>query len=314
MNRSRVFRLIGLCVLGSLMGSSCDTFSFTFTFVTPETKESTETQTIALAAGAAVQVSNDLGSTRITVDPAATQATIEITKTALADTEEEAQALLGRMTVTVTAPTAENNTLVISAVRPADATEDQSQFESTITDDEISIVAIVGSARVAQYRLRITLPPGHPVSASQGSGPVRTLGLDAPSTLSADAGSVHSIAARTNLTVSTGAGSIEIESHQGSLDVATDAGSVDLEVSFLTPDQHIIARVQIGSIDLLLPGEIDANLQALAPEGFISFAADDFDQANVTRDTRVLVEAILGSGGATIDLETDFGSIDIESF
>src|SRR5690242_7140532 len=64
----------------------------------------TNTQTIDMPAGSAVIVTNNIGSTEIWVDPAATQATVEVRREAVADTQDAADALLATIGVFVTAP------------------------------------------------------------------------------------------------------------------------------------------------------------------------------------------------------------------
>jgi len=315
MKRFQNYTFIALCICAiGIWGPSCADFTFSITFVTPDEAESTETQTATLLEGTTVQISNDIGSTRVTVDPNATQASIEIIRTALASTQADADALLAKMTVTITEPTQENNVLTINAVRPPEATDDESQFQSTISEDEINIVAIVGDAQVVNYRLRITLPSGYSVDVTQDVGQIRAVGLDAASTLTALTGSVRSIAGEADLTVSTQAGNVNIESHEGSLDVDVDAGSADIEIVSLNTDDVVEVDVDTGGIDMVLPMDINAGLRALVDLGRVSFSAGDFSSTSGVTDTRTFVEATLGSGGATIDLFTDVGNIDIDSF
>ncbi|MBN1490069.1 MAG: hypothetical protein JXA69_09145 [Phycisphaerae bacterium] len=316
MVRSRFARLSALIVCGAIgLWASCEgDFSFSFTFIVPKQATLAETQTVVLPAAAAVQIANDSGSTRVTVDPEATEATLEITRTASAETQEAADALLAQMVVTITPPTAENDTLIVNAIRPPTATVDTSDFQATITEDEVTVVAIVGAAQVANYRLRITLPAGHPVSVDQGVGQVRAVGLDMPSVLTTAAGSVRSIAAVAALTVATEAGSAEIEAHRGSLDVDTNAGSVEVEIVALVSSDTVNVRVNAGSINLWLPQGINASLRALTDLGRVWFRERDFDMVTGLTETRAFVEATLGAGGAAIDLRTDTGSIDIHSF
>ena len=145
----RVRSAILLCAASIVPGLSCTDFellinngglSIDVSFVTPERAESTQTQTVALPAGAGLRVVNAMGSTRVAVDPAATSAEVEITRIALADTQEEADALLAQMLTSVTLPTEGNNVLTVTTQKPEAATSDEAQFSATVTDDEIHIV------------------------------------------------------------------------------------------------------------------------------------------------------------------------------
>jgi len=291
----------------------CTGFTLTIQFVTPDHAESTDTQQIPLADGVAVKILNELGSTRVTVDPSATQVTLEVTRIALADTQKEADDLLAEMTVTVTQPTGGNNTLRIEAERPEGATGDWGKFQANITNDEINIVSIVGSVVVAQYRLRITLPPGHAVDVTQEVGQIRAVALDAPSTLTAEAGSIHAIGCQGSLTARAEAGDVDVEAHQGSLDLAAEAGTLVMEVVALAAADVVEAVVEAGAIYLDLPREVNANLRALTEAGHISFHTWDFADTSDVIDTWGYVEATLGTGGATINLEAEAGHIRIDS-
>src|SRR5262245_14657744 len=116
LNRTRYAALACLALLASCSGGD-----FTLNVRLPKRAEHSETQKIALPDAAAVVITNDVGSTRVEVDPAATQATIEITRVALADSQAAADDLLTKIVVTVTPPSEADNTLRISAPRPAEA-------------------------------------------------------------------------------------------------------------------------------------------------------------------------------------------------
>lgn len=289
-------------------------FSFTLQFITPSKAESTETNTYTLPEGALVKVTNDVGSLRVTVDQSATQATLEVTKVALADSEADADALLAEMVVAVTEPTEQDNTLTIVAEQPDSATDDSSNFEFSVDGDQITIQSIVGSVVVAQYRLRLTLPPGHGLQAVQKVGPIKTIALDTASTLETQAGSIDAVATQAALTATSQAGNIEVEAHQGSLDAGTEAGSVDIEMASLAAADLVKVRVEAGGIDLRLPSTLGASLRALTEAGNISFAPDDFAATSDVTDTRVFVEATLNGGGGSIDVRTEVGSIDIDAY
>ncbi len=315
MNRSRIVSAVAWLACGGLViVLGCAGFTLTVQFIVPQRAQSTDTQTFDLPEDALVRVTNELGSTRVTVDPDATQATVEIKRIALADSKADAQDLLEEMTVTITEPTAGDNVLTITAELPEGATNDGGNFQATVTNDEIDVVAIVGSTVVAQYRLRITLPPGHGVEATNEVGPIRAVALDTESTLTTSAGSIHSIAGGAALTAQVEAGNIDVEAHRGSLDLDADAGSISIEIVALSAADTVTADVQAGSIDIDLPREINAVLTALSELGVVSFRERDFADTSDVIDTSSYVEATLGTGGATIDLATEVGQVDVDSF
>ncbi len=317
MTRSRVWRLwvLGFCALPMLGAACMQGFSFSFTFVQPKRAESTETKTVSLAAGLGVQVLNEIGSTRITVDPNAPSVTIEIKRTAMAETQQDANDLLANMVVNIVEPTGDANVLVIEAKKPAGATDDNSQFQFTATEDEINVVAIVGAAKVVKYDLRITLPAGHPAALTQTVGQVRLIALDSPSTVVANAGDVRSMGGTASLGIETKAGYIEAKGHRGSLNLKTTSGYVAMEIVALVSSDTVAAKTKIGGISIKLPEDINANLKAWTESGYVNFRARDFSSTTGTVvDTRSYVEAALGSGGAKVELQSEMGEITVQSY
>ncbi len=310
----RTWVLLAVGNLAALLICCAGSLNFNLSFVTPKKAESTETRTVAMRAGSVLQVRNDIGSTRVTVDANATTATIEIQRHALADTQSEAEDLLARMSVTVTEPTTANNKLLIEAVRPPEATEDEDNFQAVVTEDEINITAIVGSARVVQYRLRITIPPDHAVEIEQGVGQVRTVGLDTPSNLFVENGSIHSLGAKAALVANADDGDIKIESHQGDLEMDITKGSANISILSLAAGKKVDVFVGSGRIDIDLPLDINAYLRAWTGFGNVAFYEKDFNNPTNVTNTVAFVEATLGSGAADIRLQATRGSIDIDSY
>lgn len=303
-----LFGCVGFAVL-----VGCMPFSFSFHFITPKKAESTTTATYALPEGAGVKVINEVGTTKVTVDPNAAEMTLEVKRIAMANTQEDANSLLAEMQVTVTEPNDANEVLLIEAKRPASATVNGGEFNWSVSGDELNISAIAATVKVAQYRIAITLPSGHGVQVEQQVGHIRTTGLDTPATLRSKAGSIRSLGATTAVTGRTEAGSIVMENHTGSLDLMAEAGSIDVEILALAPTDAVKCLTQSGSIVLELPRNVNALLKALARWGHIDFWAGEFDSASDVTDTRSFVEATLGTGGATVDLETQVGSIGIRA-
>jgi hypothetical protein len=305
--RIGIVSCLGLCACGLLsMASSC-----TITVRTPASAISTDTQTAAMPAGASLVVSNELGTTRVTVDPAATEATMQISRIAYAASEADAEDLLADMQVVVTAPTAGDNRLVIIAAAPPQATDDQTDFDMSVTGDDVVISAVFGNARVAKYRLTITLPPGHAVEATQTAGLLRATGLDTASTLSSEAATVRCIAATAAMTIDSKAGSVFVTEHAGSLNVDSDASSVSVGVASLAADESLTVHVDAGSISMDLPAGVDADLEAAATVGLVSFDKNDFTDVTIDVQTMSYVRVQLNDGGPIIDLSTTAGGISI---
>jgi hypothetical protein len=299
--------LAAICVLVSLpvmLAPSC-----TITIVTPESVTSTETETVALPAGASVVVSNQLGTTTVNVDDEALAATIRIVRIAYAGSEEKAQALLDEMVVDITEPTAQDNRLVVTAAAVDSGSSDDGDFNMIVNGDDIVISSIFANARVANYRITVTLPPAHGVQVTHQDGVIRATGLDTASTLTGVATSIRLSDCATAVTVQTEAGDVETASHAGSLDATIQAGSAVLDFADLDAGDVVDVDVGTGTISIDLPPDVHADLQAGASLGVVSFDETDFTTVSLITDTMSFVNATLNGGGATIDLHTDVGSV-----
>lgn len=313
MGISRKRATVALCLaLPLAFSGACESFTINLTFITPKTASSNETQNSDLPAGARVVVNNDNGSTRVEVDPNATRATIEIERIAYGGTQDEVDALLADIVVTITEPTGADNTLRIDAPKPAAATGVESDFEFSLVDDELNVTGILRARFVATVRLRITLPQGHGVDVTQVNGAIRAENLDTAGTLDTERGSIRVLDATGDVTARTENGSVVVRDHRASLDVETDRGSVSLEVQSLAAGQQIVVRTDRGAIECRLPHDIDAELQADADRGIVDFDLTDFDSVSNAIATFDSVEATLNGGGPTITLDTNHGVIDID--
>ncbi|MFH1418318.1 MAG: DUF4097 family beta strand repeat-containing protein [Planctomycetota bacterium] len=313
MSSPSIKRIIGLsacCLLTTLW--ACDSFTFTFSFVTPKTAEAAATETVAIPGGARLVVNNEIGSTRVTVDPGATQLTVEITRIALAEDQAEADDLLTKIIVTITEAA---DQITIDAPKPAEATGVDTDFSFELVDDELNITGIVNSRRVAVVNLRITIPPAHQVEVTNYNGAIRAVDLDAASVLTSHNGRIHTIDATAALSLETYNGGIEVEGQRGSLDAETHNGGLEIEVRTLAAGQHVIGRTHNGRVELNLPSDIDAELSAETDNGPIEFENGDWDNvSNVSWTSWHELAATLNDGGPSIDVSTNNGRVEIDSY
>lgn len=283
------------------------------TFITPEMATSTETKNVALPDDAVVVVSNELGTTKVRVDESATQARVDIVRIAYAASQEDAEDLLAQMEVTITEPTDEDNRLVVTAKAVQGATSDEGSFDMVISEDDVAITSIFSRARVAKYRITVTLPSGHGVDVTQKVGLIVANDLDTASTLHGEAGSVLAEGCTAALTANTDAGDVKVSSHNGSLSATISAGSALIDIVALASDDVVNVAIDAGTIDIDLPADVAADLEASASVGRVYFNEADFTAATVTTDTSTDVVAALNGGGADVNLQTDVGNIEIDS-
>lgn len=308
-NRVRALSAFALVMIGA--GWACDGFSVTFTFVVPSESASIETQTAAMPAGTGLAVSNVTGDTRVEVDAAATQASIQITKVAFADSQAAADQLLAQIVVTVTPPDGTNNNLRVSAAPPASATSDISQFQFNFDDDEFHVTGVAAARRVAIVRLVIKIPPGHGVDVEQGQGPVRGIRLDTACSLRTQNGSVRLSQATAAAMLSTGRGDVKAEDHSGSLTMATPKGDIVIDLDALAAGQSVNASTNDGDILMGMPHNINAELTARTNRGKIKFDTFGFDDVSANFSVKTLT-ATINNGGPGITLETNEGDVSVD--
>jgi hypothetical protein len=230
---------------------------------------------------------------------------------ATADTQEAADALLAEIVVTVTPPTDADNTLRIDAPRPADATGNVTQFDASFTEDEIHISLITTSTRIAQVRLRLTVPPGHPLTAVQESGDLTVIAPNSPVSLTTTNGTVRVTSAAAPVTIQTTNGDVRVAAQSGSLDTNTQNGSVNADVLALAAGDHVTCATSNGSIQLELLPNINANLSVATDNGLVLVDLFNFDSFSVASHTQETLNATLNAGGPLIDLRTHDGMIRI---
>ena len=297
-----------LCVV-PFMGQTCNV---DLTFIVPASADSSETTTAPMFNNSALIVNNQSGSTRVVVDPGATEAVISVTKTALAEDQAAADALLAKISVEIESPNGSNPDLVITATRPPEADDSTSDVDFNFDNDEFNVTGIFQAKLVALVRLQITIPPGHAVQVIQGEGPVRTIGLDTTSSLTADHGSIRAIKSNANLSITNNDGDINVEDHEGSLDVDGDIGEQRIELDGLAADGHVSLDNRIGTIHMEIRKDLSADLDAVTQNGIVQFEAADFDAVSDVDQAPRHVTARLNSGGPPIDVINVNGGIRIE--
>ncbi len=315
MTRSSMIRsAIGLSGIGLAALAGCAAFSFTFQGISPERASATATDTVTLPEGAAIRVNNEIGTTYATVDPEATEATIEITRIALADTQEGALDLLPLIVVTVTPPgESADGDLHIDAPRPAAATGTLGDFEASFDDDEIHLSWVTTSTLIAQVSLVVTLPPGHALVGEHDSGTLIVDDADTPVTLSTRNGTIRISNAQGPVTVNSENGSIRVMSHHGSVDASTDNGSIRVDIVELADDDTVTLATANGSINLDLPYNANADVTAESQNGTVDVELGGFDSVTDVSAGNGSFTGTINGGGAIVDVRTDNGSIDIEA-
>lgn len=150
-----------------------------------------------------------------------------------------------------------------------------------------------------------------------GSGAAVTVDGTAPGSTAGFSGSVAFTiqAPRSAVTdLQCNVGSAEITGMRGAMDVAIDVGSAEIQRDTAPqPDEGITCGVNVGDIDLALPGDSIFSLDALTNVGDIDLGA--IFGIGVSRSNVVGATATgsTGANGAAISLQVDVGSIQVRA-
>lgn len=137
-----------------------------------------------------------------------------------------------------------------------------------------------------------TVPRGTALEVNDMNGPVTLSGIGGALTVTHDHGPV---------TVRDAAGSVTVE---------TKNGDVDVGLQSVPPGAGVTVRIKNGDVTLRLPPTADATLSAETSAGVIRARGLTLrEEAFMPRDAGGEYTAQVGQGGASIDLQTENGSI-----
>src|ERR1700682_1335864 len=124
--------------------------------------------------------------------------------------------------------------------------------------------------------------------------------------ISADAGSVTVRDVRASIHAEVQAGSLVIQGFAGPLDLAASAGSIRAEGSLREGSSRI--RCEMGSIRIALTPDSDVRVSATANMGKVNLDNGTEDRGRGRRWGE-RQEAVYGSGTASLDIESQMGSV-----
>jgi hypothetical protein len=126
--------------------------------------------------------------------------------------------------------------------------------------------------------------------------------------VSADAGSVTVRDVSAPIHAEVQAGSLLIQGFAGPLDLAASAGSIRAEGSLREGSSRI--RCEMGSIRIALASDSDVRVSALANMGKVNIDDGTEDRGSGRRGGE-RQEAVFGSGTASLDIESQMGSVTV---
>jgi len=157
---------------------------------------------------------------------------------------------------------------------------------------------------------KITAPRKSKVDLDTTNGNVRVRGVEGEAAVSTTSGSVtvDDVSGRVNA-VSTN-GRVNIEHATGPVTARTTNGSVSVSLSGGAHLENVEMRSVNGSVHLYVPANAAFSVKAHTVNGSVRC---DLPLASVKEQTRKKLDGVVGAGGATVDLSTTNGSVQIGS-
>ncbi|HEX8925103.1 MAG TPA: DUF4097 family beta strand repeat-containing protein, partial [Terriglobales bacterium] len=147
-------------------------------------------------------------------------------------------------------------------------------------------------------------------SLTSSDGSLHISGLRAPANLVTSNGSIHSEDMDGAVTARTSDGSITVSGRFDNLELLTSNGSIHCEArngSRVNGGWNL--RTSDGSIDLRVPADLAADLEAWTSEGRVSVNVPMMVEGSQSRNR---VRGKLNAGGGLLKLHTSNGSITVE--
>lgn len=206
------------------------------------------------------------------------------------------------------------------------------QVNTTQSGDAVDVVAKTRSGsfwnwgvRHASLRVEVHMPKDADLSVRSGDGSVEADSVNGNVDISTGDGSITVQGARGNIRFHTGDGHIEARGLDGQVDASSGDGHINLEGRFdglriKTGDGSVTARAGAGSkvssswsiytgdgsVDLEIPGDLQANIEASTQDGHISLGLPITVEGTFSSSR---IQGKLNGGGQTVTIRTGDGSI-----
>jgi len=179
--------------------------------------------------------------------------------------------------------------------------------------------------RHASLRVEIHMPREADLTARSGDGSIEADSINGTVDLTARDGHITVQGAKGNIRLHTGDGHIEARNLDGQVDASSGDGHINLEGRFdslkiKTGDGSVTARAGggsrvssawsintgDGSVDLEIPGDLHANIEASTHDGHISLGLPITVEGTFSSSR---IQGKLNGGGQTVTIRTGDGSI-----
>jgi hypothetical protein len=240
------------------------------------------------------------------------QVNVVVHKRARAHREEVAAALLDELLVDVLQEGDRVLVEVRRATSPGSSDRHFSVHSASIRSDieirvprETDLTLITEDGRIDVERI------DGDIEAESGDGRLRFREVRGTVRSSTSDGSIVGVDLIGDVDVSTEDGRIELAGSFGSLTAATSDGSIKVEALENSPPstEDWVIRTSDGSIDLTLPSDFSADLEATTADGRI---VNDLP-LDVTHESKTRLKGRLGQGGKLVLIRTSDGRIVLKS-
>ena len=156
----------------------------------------------------------------------------------------------------------------------------------------------------------ISVPAATGLQLETGGGSIGVSGMGDDIDAATSAGDIELADNEGAATLATDAGNISVSNHAGSVDAQVSSGSITCDVAELQPDDALSLTTGTGSIDLLLPVDVSARLDATTGIGSVEVQGlGIYYGASTSKE----VIGNIGSGESEITLRASEGSIRVRA-
>ncbi|MBM3314659.1 DUF4097 domain-containing protein [candidate division WOR-3 bacterium] len=160
----------------------------------------------------------------------------------------------------------------------------------------------MGAAMTAAVRTKVR------VAVSTGNGGVTLSGMTAGADVSTSSGKVTADGTEGDLHVTTTNGDVTLRVHRGSAAISTTNGDVECDLSLLEPTGRLTINTTNGTVTVLLPADVSASVEATTTNGDVLVSGFQFQYEE---QTATHIKGRIGSGAATVTIETTNGDVSI---
>ncbi len=223
-----------------------------------------------------------------------------------------------RIDDTATEITAEGEK-VVRAGDEDDSTQGLTEFAVTLDVDESDSDKLVLSLRLSPEHVagnftadvEVVLPGGVDLDIDTENGAVVVVGNTAETAIDLQNGEVDVSEQVGDTTIDIKNGSIVVDSLAGSVDVEVNNGDITVTARPIG-DESLIARADLGDIDLLVPPDTSADLTLDTDFGSVDVTLSEFVVTDLNTGP-FSVTATINGGGVEITANVDLGAISFGS-